>query len=332
MGRVIAVGEQQASQQQGGQQQSQQQAGLQLTAEQQKTRFRVVHVTEYHYESPVSSSYGQVCLLPRATIDQICLESRLTVEPTPSDSRDRIDFYGNRVGYFHVNTQHTLLRISAESEVAVSEPAQLDIETGPGSELDLASAVEALKTIEGIDRAELAAYQLPSDRTPLDAEVRKYAAASFAADRPVLHSLQDLTARIFDDFDFAPDATQVTSTVSDLFESGAGVCQDFAHLAVSCLRASGLPGRYVSGYLETDPPPGKKKVYGADVSHAWASALIPGVGWIDFDPTNNQFANGRYITTAWGRDYSDVAPVSGVIYSDGGTTALKVSVDVSRVD
>ncbi len=304
-----------------------------VLSETHTTRFRIAHITEYQYESPVSSSYGQVCLLPRAAPNQLCLVSQLTVEPKPSDSRERIDFFGNRVGYFHVSTEHTLLRVSAESEVEVSAPAGLDAGTSPeAADPDLASAIEGLESLTDIDRAVLASYLLASERTPLDEVVRRYAAASFAPGRSVLDSLRDLTSRIYGDFDFAPDATKVTSTVADLFESGAGVCQDFAHLAVSCLRASGLPGRYVSGYLETDPPPGKKKIYGADVSHAWASALVPGIGWVDFDPTNNQFINGRYITTAWGRDYSDVAPVSGVIYSDGGTTALKVSVDVSRVD
>ena len=120
--------------------------------------------------------------------------------------------------------------------------------------------------------------------------------------------------------------------MADLFDQQAGVCQDFAHLAVACIRAQGLPARYVSGYLETLPPPGKAKIVGADVSHAWASAFIPAIGWVGIDPTNDQFVNDRYITTSWGRDYEDVSPLKGVIYSKGGKTVLDVSVDVSRLD
>jgi transglutaminase-like putative cysteine protease len=302
-----------------------------VTEQAPTTRFRVVHETEYRYEAPVTSSYGQVCLLPRPAPGQLCRDSTLTVEPRPTDRRERVDFFGNRVGYFHVDTKHTTLRISARSDVEVNRTGVDPRLVGPQAELDLAAAVSGLERLDGADRTEVACYRLPSQRTPLDAMVRSYAAESFSDDRPVLDSIRDLTARIHGDFEFAPDATKVTSTVADLFETGAGVCQDFAHLAVSCLRASGLPGRYVSGYLETDPPPGKEKIYGADVSHAWASALIPGIGWVDFDPTNNQLINERYIIAAWGRDYADVSPVSGVIYSDGGTTALNVSVDVSRV-
>ena len=306
------------------------------------TRFKVVHLTEYSYESPVTSSYGEVRLLPRQSVGQTCIDSGLFVEPNPTDRRERLDFWGNRVGYFHVDSQHTELRIRAESTVDVDRPYDgLSNSGSPDGGFSvngmamsgptLFNAVSQVESLAGDARVEADSYLLGSPRTSFDHVVRDYAARSLGFDGPVLERIGHLMSRIHQDFVFAPDATQVTSTVADLFESGAGVCQDFAHLAVSSLRASGLPGRYVSGYLETDPPPGQAKLFGADVSHAWASALIPELGWVDFDPTNDQFINDRYITTAWGRDYGDVAPVAGVIYSDGGTTALKVSVDVSRV-
>ena len=200
------------------------------------------------------------------------------------------------------------------------------------SDLPVAQAQAALATMSGGDGLEAAHFRISSPRITIDARVREYAAPSFEPDRPIIEALRDLTSRIHRDFGFDPDATTVTSTIDDLFESGAGVCQDFAHLGVGCLRSQGIPARYVSGYLETDPPPGREKLVGADVSHAWVSARLPGIGWVDLDPTNNQFINGRYVTTGWGRDYSDVSPLKGVVYSDGGTTTLDVSVDVRRID
>ncbi|MEM8925080.1 MAG: transglutaminase family protein [Actinomycetota bacterium] len=294
------------------------------------SRFRVVHATVYRYESTVSSSYGQVCLLPRVMDGQLCHTASIAVEPAPADQSERTDFFGNRVGYFHVERPHELLRITARSEVTI-DPAVRTLPLPLEGGRPLAAIRAAVDGLTGPEAVEAAQHLHDSPRVAENATVRAYAAKSFRDDRPVVECLNDLVERIHDDFEFKPDATQVTSTIADLFDTGAGVCQDFAHLAVACIRAAGLPGRYVSGYLETEPPPGKPKVKGADVSHAWASAMIPGVGWIDLDPTNRQFVNDRYVTTAWGRDYADVAPVSGVIYSDGGMSEMEVAVDVTRL-
>lgn len=292
------------------------------------THYRITHTTVYRYESVVSSSYGQLCLLPRDTASQRCGSSTLTVEPGPADERERVDYFGNRSHYFHVIAPHKVLRITARSEVEVSETARaLPLDSGR----PLSAIQAAVAELMGPESIEAADHLNDSPRAAIDASVRAYAAKSLKPERPIVECLTDLITRIHGDFDFEPSATEVTSTVADLFDTGAGVCQDFAHLTVACLRSVGVPGRYVSGYLETDPPPGKPKLQGADVSHAWASALIPGVGWIDIDPTNDQFVNDRYVTTAWGRDYGDVAPVTGVIYSDGGMTELEVSVDVTAV-
>lgn len=292
------------------------------------TQFRVVHETTYRYESEVSTSYGQLCMLPRSFPGQQCTSATVSIEPLPNDIRERVDFFGNRVSYFTVAQPHELLRITARSEVEVSavvDPLSL------GDGMSLAAAVSALETLDGDARADAAHYVTSSPRIGLDTQVREYAQPSFDHDRPVIECLHDLYGRIHRDFGFNAGVTTVSSTVADLFEHGAGVCQDFAHLAVACIRAQGLPARYVSGYLETDPPPGRPKVVGADVSHAWVAALVPSIGWIGLDPTNDQFVNDRYITTGWGRDYADVSPLKGVIYSNGGKTDLEVSVDVRRV-
>ena len=291
------------------------------------SRFRIRHTTIYRYESSVSSSYGQYCLLPRESPGQRCTEAEVTVVPRPQDRRDRIDFHGNRVGYFHVRSLHEVLRITGRSTVEIDESTRVP-------PLEATKPLDVVRTeigaLEGAERVEASQYQLESPRTGYDDRIRAFAARSLRGDRPYVECLADLMAYINAEFDFLTDATQVTSTARDLLSTGAGVCQDFAHLAVACLRAEGIPARYVSGYLETDPPPGKPRVVGADVSHAWASALVPGVGWLDIDPTNDQFINDRYVTVAWGRDYTDVTPVKGVIFSDGGLSKLEVEVDVER--
>lgn len=292
------------------------------------SQYRVHHVTEYRYQSPVSSSYGQLCLLPRRTITQRPISGSVTIEPGPAESRERMDSFGNRVGYFHVDRAHTRLRVIATSEVEIDDRSgDIPLEANR----PLGWTRRAMAELDGPDRVDAAMFQLDSPRVRVEEKVRAYAAESFEDRRPLIECLSDLVHRIYRDFQFQVDATKVTSTIDDLFETGGGVCQDFAHLAVGCLRASGLPGRYVSGYIETDPPPGKPKIQGADASHAWVSTLVPGAGWIDFDPTNDQFVNDRYVTTAFGRDYSDITPVKGVIYSDDGVTQLDVAVDVTRL-
>jgi transglutaminase-like putative cysteine protease len=286
-----------------------------------------VHETTYSYQSRVSSSFGQLCLLPRDASGQRCLDDTVEIEPAPHDTRERIDYFGNRVAYFTVQEGHQLLRIRASSEVEVDDDRGLP-ETGP----TVADTVAELDALTGADRVTAAHFSIDSPRAAVDERVRSYAAQSIRRDQLLLDALHDLGSRIHADFGFDATTTSVTSTIDDLFEHGAGVCQDFAHLAVACLRSQGIPARYVSGYLETLPPPGTEKLLGADVSHAWVSAMIPGIGWVDHDPTNDQFVNGRYITTAWGRDYSDITPVKGVVYSDGGKTELDVSVDVTRLE
>jgi transglutaminase-like putative cysteine protease len=299
--------------------------------------YRVVHRTEYRYESPVSSSFGELHLLPRDTPGQVCRSSRVHIDPGPDDYRERTDFYGNRVAAFAVLEPHTTLAVTAESVVAVSGP--------PGSspqpvDEPWEAVRDRLVTDPSDETLEARDFLLESPKVMASPLVAAYAAESFTARRPLTEALTELIARIHDDFAYEPGATSVRTTLTELFERRKGVCQDFAHLAVGCLRSVGLAARYVSGYLETAPPPGRPRLVGADVSHAWASVFLPGPGgtaspgaaWIDLDPTNNRFVNDRYVTTAWGRDYGDVPPLKGVIYTDSTGDELHVSVDVAPLD
>ena len=288
------------------------------------TVYRIVHRTTYTYDSAVSLSYGQSCLLPRDFDTQTCRSSSLTITPTPGDERERIDFYGNRVSYFNVTESHEELEITATSEVSVADDRSA---VPPDADMTIEKAIP-----EYVGDLDAVHYLLGSKRATPDDRVRDFAADCLEPSTSIIDGLGALCSKIHETFGFDATTTTVTSTLDDLFEHGAGVCQDFAHLAVASLRAHGIPARYVSGYLETIPPPGKAKLVGADVSHAWVSAMLPGGHWVDFDPTNDQFVDDRYVTTGWGRDYADVPPLKGVIYSDSRKTVLTVSVDVTRID
>jgi transglutaminase-like putative cysteine protease len=280
--------------------------------------YQVTHRTEYRYEADVVPSYGVLHLLPRDLPWQRCRAARIEIDPEPSDFRERQDFFGNRRAYFAIQAAHRHLVITASTTVEVDDPPprlfadhpwERARETGP----------------------EATAFLIDSPLVPASDLCEAYAGPSFAPDRPFLEAVTDLNSRIHADFTYKPGATSVTTTLSEVFEKREGVCQDFAHVAIGCLRSMGLSARYVSGYLETDPPPGRPKLIGADVSHAWVSVHLPEAGWIDLDPTNDRLVNDRYVTTAYGRDYSDVPPVNGVIYTDGKTKSLEVRVDVTAV-
>jgi transglutaminase-like putative cysteine protease len=308
--------------------------------------YQVTHRTEYHYPAPVSASFGEVVMMPRDLPGQVCLRRSLSIEPRPRDLRERLDFFGNRTTYFAVLAEHTRLSVTATSLVRVSgrglaEPGRT---TGPRWE----HARQQLRTDStggtaskrGTDRGpggdagalDARQFVLDSPRVATSARLAGYAAESFRPGRPLLDSAVELSSRIHQDFEFRPGATAVTTTIEEVLDRRAGVCQDFAHVAIGCLRSLGLAARYVSGYLETVPPPGRERLVGADVSHAWVSLYVPGTGWVDVDPTNDQLINDRYVTTAWGRDYSDVAPLKGVIYTDGEGHEMQVSVDVMPVE
>ncbi|MFN0029456.1 MAG: transglutaminase N-terminal domain-containing protein [Acidimicrobiales bacterium] len=289
--------------------------------------YQVRHRTTYRYDAPVSASYGQLHLLPRDTTRQRVRSAGITFEPAVADYREREDFFGNRAGYFALHEPHQTLIVEARSVVTLL-PNRPPPAPGPAWE----QVRDALVEPRAQEALQVAPFVLASPRVPRCAEVAAYVAPSFSAGRPVLDAIEELTHRIHADFSFVPGATTVTSTLAEVMAARHGVCQDFAHVAVGCVRACGLAARYVSGYLETDPPPGRDKLVGADASHAWAEVWLGNEhGWLGIDPTNASLTLDRHIVTAWGRDYDDVAPLTGVIQSPGSATTLSVSVDVTRV-
>jgi transglutaminase-like putative cysteine protease len=290
--------------------------------------YRVIHRTEYRYDAEVTASYSEAHLTPRTLAHQDCREAELLIEPAPSDQTQHVDFFGNRITYFSVDEPHRSLAVTATSVVDVRRPEAVPAEAGPAWH-DIKGAIARNPALDpdGLVRA----FALESPLISPSAAARAYAVASFPGDTPVAAGALDLSARIYRDFEYRPGATTIATGVDDVLERRKGVCQDFAHLTIACLRSLGMPARYVSGYLETLPPPGREKLQGVDASHAWASVFVPGHGWLDLDPTNATVPDDRYVVTAWGRDYADVTPIKGVIYSAGHSQELKVAVDVVRL-
>ncbi len=288
-------------------------------------RYRVWHRTAYSYSEPVQDSVGQFHLIPRALPWQQVAASTVSVDPVPGDLSPDVDYFGNSATYFHVTAPHSALSIESASEVAVAAPAY--------DETALAQPWELARPLRHPDAPgawAAAEYALESPRARHVAEATAYARESLQPGRPIGEAATDLMRRIFRDFAYDATATTVTSTVADAMAARAGVCQDFAHVALACLRAHGVAARYVSGYLATQPPPGKERVFGADASHAWLAVWLPGTDqWLAIDPTNDQWANDRYVTVAWGRDYGDVSPVKGIIFTEAKTSTLRVQVDVA---
>jgi transglutaminase-like putative cysteine protease len=287
--------------------------------------YEVTHRTEYHYESDVSHSYGQLHVLPREFPGQRCRSASVKILPKPEDYRERIDFFGNRVSFLAIHARHRKLSVTATSVVEVDDRPAAD--PAPECHRPWEDVRDVLRTASA-DRIDAGQFSLDSPLVAASERFADYAAGSFTPGRDFLAAVRDLAHRIHTEFTYKPGATSVTTPVAEAFDLREGVCQDFAHLTIACLRSIGLPARYVSGYLETDPPPGRPKLRGADASHAWVAVLVPEFGWLEVDPTNDQLASNRYVVTAYGRDYSDVPPLSGVIYTEGRTKRLRVVVDV----
>jgi len=279
-------------------------------------KYEVTHRTSYHYSEPVTLGHNSTHLTPRTLAWQHCLANRLLILPAPSCLRSWTDYFGNQVTYFTVEEEHRELIVTAISEVAMEIPPP----PPPTSNLAWEEARNALD-VSTVPHA----FDSPCVRR--DDRLASYAAISFAPGRPLLEAALDLTRRIFQEFKYDPTATCVSTPTMEVFEKRRGVCQDFAHLEIGCLRSLGLAARYVSGYLLTDPRPGQPRLVGADASHAWLSVFCPGHGWIDLDPTNNVIPNMRHVTVAWGRDYGDVCPIKGV-FLGGGSHWMSVAVDV----
>jgi transglutaminase-like putative cysteine protease len=285
-------------------------------------KYEVVHATRYDYSEPVSVSHHIARLVPRTDARQTCVHHELKITPTPEVTIDHVDYFGNAMTFFAMQSAHNQLTVRAESIVELGVPAP-------------PAGWETIAWEQAADRASmpLEAVECVVDSMPLQlrSAFTAYTVSSFWPGRPLRDGLADLTARIHADFTYDRSATTVATPLAQVFESRRGVCQDFARLEIACLRSIGMAARYVSGYLETVPAPGEGRLVGADASHAWLAVYGPGIGWIDVDPTNNLFPSGQHVTVGWGRDYRDVSPIRGIILG-GGEHSLHVNVDVTRVD
>jgi transglutaminase-like putative cysteine protease len=289
-------------------------------------RYQVVHATSYFYSEPVPLCQNEVHLEPRDTARQICRAHRLVISPRPQKMEKSRDYFGNPIHFFTIGEGHSELSVSAHSEVELRSADYLPPEESQPWE-QVRAATERMPPK---DLVEVRQFAFDSPHVACDAQLAAFAGESFAPGRPWLEGALDLMARIHRDFAYDPTATNVTTPLATVLAMRRGVCQDFAHLQIGCLRSLGLPARYVSGYLLTTTLPGEPKLIGADASHAWASAWCEEFGWVDFDPTNNVVPSLDHVTVAWGRDYSDVCPIKG-IFVGGGEHRMNVSVDVTPI-
>lgn len=289
--------------------------------------YQIIHNTQYSYNSLVNLCHNEARLTPRSFAQQVCTRSEWTIDPEPTSYRERIDFFGNTVCYFSIQRPHQDLNVTVTSQVEVK---------GREMPLDFAGNItweavwDRLHTDQDVEILEMRQYMLDSPMIQGLSELRIYAESSFTQGRSLLEAVKDLTVRLYTNFAYDPDFTTVATPLTEVIKHRRGVCQDFAHLGIGYVRAMGLAARYVSGYIETVAHPDQEQLVGAGASHAWFSVYFPNIGWIDFDPTNNQIPTNRHITVAWGRDYSDVTPLKGVVFGSG-THDLSVSVDCRAV-
>jgi transglutaminase-like putative cysteine protease len=287
--------------------------------------YKISHRTTYKYVYPVSVGNHVACLKPRSFLHNRLIENTLEIHPTPVTLTERIDYFGNILCFFTVQEPHKELIVRAKSEIMT------DIATADRESLPWEDSTQALARDHSLEGLEAYQYQFESPRIRIRPEFAAYALQSFTPGRPMREALLDLTTRIYKDFRFDSKVTTVRTTTEEVFKKRRGVCQDFAHVQIACLRSINVAARYVSGYLRTYPPPGKPRLIGADASHAWVSAYCKDRGWLDMDPTNNVAPSDGHVTLAWGRDYSDVSPLRGLILGGGGHT-LNVEVDMEPVE
>jgi transglutaminase-like putative cysteine protease len=285
--------------------------------------YTVVHNTIYDYENPVLHGHHLAHLKPRTTPNQFVARHQLRVTPEPASFHSSLDYFGNEAHHFEVLSAHDRLHVVSSTEVEVVQ--RIPHDEAPGIAWD--AFAEQLRTDPRLLTVREFCFDSPLVRAHVS--LRNYAQVTFVPGRDLKESIIDFKARIHDEFTYATASTDVSTPLATVMREKRGVCQDFAHVAVGCLRSLGLAARYVSGYLETEPPPGKPRLVGADASHAWAATYLPGYGWFDFDPTNDVLPGDRHVTVAWGRDFSDVSPLKGVVLA-GGAHRVTVGVDVER--
>ncbi len=287
--------------------------------------YDIHHVTTYEYGSPVRFAHCALRLLPGDLPGQTVLSSEMTIDPAPAQMTERVCFFGNRVTSLTITTEH--------SDLVVTIDTAIDIDRPPWPQAETTAPFEAVREeafgFASIDKASPAHFLHPSRFVPRFAPAADYAAVSFTPGRPVLEGAVELMRRIRADFKYDTKATLVSTPISEAFQKRRGVCQDFAHIMIAGLRGLGLPAAYVSGYIRTIPPPGKKRLQGADAMHAWVSLWCgEEIGWVDLDPTNSMLIGNDHITLARGRDYADISPVAGIIL---GTREQDVDVEVDVI-
>ncbi|MBO9566951.1 MAG: transglutaminase family protein [Niastella sp.] len=290
-------------------------------------KYKITHQTIYTYNEPVSLCYNVLRLTPRHTYSQVCNSVVVKIHPEPDNTQEYEDFFGNKITYFSIEKEHAQLSVKVSSVIEKRVSAAREI--GLYGNATIEKVKQQLQENKQ-EAADIGQYIFETTMTASNMEIAAYARQSFPPGRAVLEATIDLMRRIYTDFKFTPGFTTVSTPLEVVMREHKGVCQDFAHLAIACIRSIGLPARYVSGYIETVPPPGVEKLFGVDASHAWFSVYIPHLGWVDFDPTNNIMPGDQHITIGWGRDYADIAPMRGILLSSG-THTLSVSVDVSRI-
>jgi len=288
--------------------------------------YRIIHRTTYKYVSPVSMGNHVACLKPRSYQENQLIRNSVRILPEPEMVTERKDYFGNSQLFFTVQEPHQELVVESISEVERnSSPTSEPLRSSPWEESTFLADNTTPAVLDAYQ------YQFESPRIRTRSDFAAYARESFQPGRPIVSALLELTSRIHKDFRFDSKVTTVRTTTEEVFKNRRGVCQDFAHVEIACLRSLGLAARYVSGYLRTYPPPGKSRLIGADASHAWLSAYCRGSGWLDLDPTNNVAPADGHVTVAWGRDYGDVSPLRGLILG-GGRNRLHVEVDMEPVD
>jgi transglutaminase-like putative cysteine protease len=287
--------------------------------------YRIEHETRYIHRGGASTSQHVAYLTPRALPRQRVRWHDLTIEPAPASRVQRVDYFGNAVDQFTILTPYDELRVVGRSlvEVIAAEPP-LDVDASAPWEM----VRDRLCYRRGAAYESASEFSYPSPYAATATELAGFARDSFAPERPVVAAAVDLMHRIYEEFTFDPGSTTIATPVTRVLADRRGVCQDFAHLHIGCLRSLGLAARYVSGYLLTEPPPGQPRLVGADASHAWLSLWCPRLGWVDLDPTNDVLPSRRHVTLAWGRDYGDVSPLRGVVLG-GRTHTLHVGVSVT---
>jgi len=292
-------------------------------------KYQLRHLTRYEYSGPATLSHNEARILPRQLPWQTCSDTQLSISPGSTGLSERHDFFGNRVTYFAIEAVHNSLEVVVTSDVEIRSRPEQDFFSGSVWEDAAAEMLCAVRS-GNRDSIEARLFVLDSPFVMRQPALMTYAGVNFAPGRYLRDAVLELNKRIFDEFTYDKDSTTLATPLREVLESKRGVCQDFAHLLIGCLRSLGLAARYISGYMETLPAPGQEKLLGADATHAWVAVFIPGWGWQEVDPTNGCVADERYIVLGWGRDFSDVTPLKGVM-TGGGEHKLTVAVDVIPV-